>query len=123
MHKLVNVSTGAKGEASAVLIRAAEVEAGLAIVRRRRGGRATGAQLCAGPGKVGQALALARRSSGEDLCAAGGLELWLGKLQPPLLDGPRVGIEFASTLDRKRPWRFANADSEAVSHPKGLRLR
>jgi DNA-3-methyladenine glycosylase len=121
VHNLVNVSTGRVGEASAVLLRAAEVVGGEALVRRRRGGRPHSPDLCSGPGKLGQALGLHAGASGVDLCAEGGVELWLASPRAPLLCGPRVGIDFADLADRTRPWRFADANSRAVSQRRGLR--
>ena len=52
LHNMLNVVTGPSGEASAVLIRAAEPVDGLETVQARRGGR-TGPVLLTGPGKVG----------------------------------------------------------------------
>jgi DNA-3-methyladenine glycosylase len=120
VHNLVNVSCGPEGQASAVLIRSVLVRRGAQLVQTRRGGKALDELICAGPGKVGQALALDRHASGEDLCAPRGTELWLSSGAPPLLHGPRVGIDFADARDRKRRWRFAAADTGAISKPGAL---
>ena len=119
VHNMVNVSTGEAGSASAVLIRSAEVVGGGKFVVERRG-RPASPQLCAGPGKVGQALGLSRHASGEDLCTRGGTQLWLSAETPALLHGERVGIDFAQIADRKLRWRFALAGSAAVSHARAL---
>ncbi len=120
MHWMLNVVTGPEGTAAAVLIRGAEVVAGLeTVLSRRKTGKAT-PQPCTGPGKVAQALGLDRTFDGHDLLAPGGLEL---RPAPPLaqmLAGPRLGIGFASLDDQARRWRFADADSRAVLLRKAL---
>jgi DNA-3-methyladenine glycosylase len=114
MHWMLNAVTGPEGEASAVLIRGAEVVAGLeTVLGRRRAVRAT-PLLCAGPGKVAQALALDKAFDGHDLLAAGGLELHPGTAPARMLAGPRLGIAFATAADQARPWRFADGASAAV---------
>lgn len=120
MHWMLNVVTGPEGEAAAVLIRSAEVCAGEAeVLVRRRTERLTPG-LLSGPGKVAQALGLDPSLNGHDLLASGGLELRPGRPPARVLAGPRVGIGFASPEDQARPWRFADGDSLAVSHRKGL---
>ena len=54
VHHLLNLVTGADGEAAAVLVRACEPLTGLPTIRRRRGGR-KGPALLTGPGKLNQA--------------------------------------------------------------------
>ena len=120
MHWMLNVVTGPESEASAVLIRGAEVVAGLETVLQRRKAAKPTPQLCAGPGKVAQALGLDRAFDGHDLLAPGGLELRPGTPPAGLLAGPRLGIAFATAADQARPWRFADADSRAVLQPKAL---
>jgi DNA-3-methyladenine glycosylase len=120
MHWMLNVVTGPAGQASAVLIRGAEVEAGLeTVLARRKAARAT-PLLCAGPGKVAQALGLDGGFQGHDLLSPGGLEWRPGEPPAALLAGPRLGIAFASPGDQARPWRFADATSSAVLQRKAL---
>lgn len=114
MHWMLNVTTGPEGHPSAVLIRGAEVVSGLdTVLRRRKAARAT-PQLCAGPGKVAQALGLDKAFDGHDLLAPGGLELLPAAPPKRVAAGPRLGIGFASSEDQTRPWRFADGDSSAV---------
>jgi len=120
VHWMLNVVTGPEGEASAVLIRGAEVVTGLDTVLQRRKIAKLTPQLCAGPGKVAQALGLDRAFTGHDLLAPGGLELRPGTPPAGILAGPRLGIAFATPEDQARPWRFADADSRAVLQPKAL---
>jgi DNA-3-methyladenine glycosylase len=120
MHWLLNVVTGPEGEAAAVLIRGAEVVAGLdTALARRKALRATPG-LCAGPAKVAQALGLDGAFDGHDLLAPSGLELRPGTPPSRLLAGPRLGIGFASPADQARPWSFADAASGAVLRPREL---
>lgn len=118
MHWMLNVVTGPAEQASAVLIRGAEVVAGLDAVLTRRKVAKPSAQLCAGPGKVAQALGLDRAFDGHDLLRPGGLQLRPAPTPSVILRGPRVGIDFASEADRLRPWRFILAGSPAVSRPR-----
>lgn len=120
LHQMLNVVTGADGVAAAVLIRACEVEGGLATVRARRNGK-DGPVLLTGPGKVGQALALDTSWSGHSLHRAGGLTLHAGRPAADVLVGPRVGIDFASPEHRALPWRFAMAGTRWITQPKTLR--
>ena len=120
VHWMLNVVTGPEGEATAVLIRGAEVVAGLELVLQRRKAAKATPLLCAGPGKVAQALGLDKTFDGHDLLAPGGLEL---RESPPvqrILAGPRLGIGFAMPEDQIRPWRFADGDSHAVLQRKAL---
>ena len=115
---MLNVVTGPEASASAVLIRSAEVVAGLETVLARRAVAKAGPQLCAGPGKVAQALGLDRTHDGRLLLSARGFRLREGAPPARLLAGPRVGIGFAEAADRLRPWRFAEAGQAAVSRPR-----
>ena len=120
MHWMLNVVTGPAGVATAVLIRGAEVVAGLdTVLGRRKAAKAT-PQLCAGPGKVAQALGLDGTFDGQDLLAPGGLELREGPPPLRIKAGPRLGIAFATDEDQVRPWRFADGDSRAVLSRKSL---
>jgi DNA-3-methyladenine glycosylase len=120
MHWMLNVVTGPEGGASAVLIRGAEVVAGLdTVLARRNAARAT-PLLCAGPGKVAQALGLDKTFDGHDLLSPGGLELRPGAPPASLLAGPRLGIAFATPEDQARPWRFADGGSSAVLKKREL---
>lgn len=94
---------------SAVLIRALEPTCGLDLMRERRG---TGniRLLCAGPGRLCQALAIDRAHDGASLLG-GPFRLSAGKGKVRLAVGTRVGISKAAD----RPWRFGLAGSPFVS--------
>ena len=119
IHQMLNIVTNVEGEGAAVLIRAAEPVQGTEVVIQRRGGR-TGSQLLAGPGRVGQALAVDGRFSRHAVYEEGGLEIRSAPASTSLLAGPRVGIGYADPRDIEAPWRFADADSPYVSHRRTL---
>jgi DNA-3-methyladenine glycosylase len=120
MHHLLNLVTGRRGEAAAVLIRACEVIAGSEVVARRRAGQ-IGPSALAGPGRVGAALGLDPTWSHHPVYRRGGLEVRYGDRPVAIVRGPRVGIGYADLRDRAAPWRLAEAGSRWVSHRRGLR--
>jgi len=120
VHWMLNVVSGPAAEASAVLIRGAAVVTGLEAVRCRRGGAPAGPLLCAGPGKIAQALSLDGTLEGHDLLSPGGLELRPGPAVGQIFAGPRLGIGFASPADQALPWRFADGESPAVLKRRAL---
>jgi DNA-3-methyladenine glycosylase len=120
VHYLLNLVTGAEGEASAVLVRSCEPVAGVDRVRRRRGG-AQGPGLLAGPGKVAAALGLDLSWNCHPLYQAGGLEVRGAQPVRDVMTGPRVGVGYARPEHRDAPWRFAVAGTRWVSHPRDLR--
>ena len=114
MHRCFNVVTASAGEPQAVLIRALEPVEGLALMASRRG-TADPLQLCSGPGKLCQALAIGKDQYGLDLF---GSELYLAEYRdfPPeeILVSPRVNVDYALGY-RDRLWRFFVKDSPFVS--------
>ncbi len=120
IHSLLNAVCEPEGVGAAVLIRALQPLAGVALMagRRRAGPRGPlrEADLCSGPGKLGQALGVALADNGASL-VEGPLTIeprsaaWL---QPQLVAGPRVGITRAAEL----PWRFCVAGNPHVSRPR-----
>lgn len=113
IHSLFNVVAEPEGEAAAVLVRALEPTEGLEAMRARRGGRPD-RELCSGPGKLTEALAIGLGDNGADLsddpfALLGPEPGWEGEI----LTGPRVGI----TKAVDRPWRFGLADSPYISRP------
>jgi DNA-3-methyladenine glycosylase len=113
--------TGPDGEASAVLLRAAEPVAGIDLMRARRGRpREPASRLAAGPGRLGVALGIDRSFSGADLrrgplrVVEGG-HLLGGAASPPLAVGPRIGVAYAGEPWVSLPWRFRIAGHPSVS--------
>lgn len=115
MHFCMNVVTGADGEGSAVLLRAAEPTEGLPEMFRRRG-IGDPRLLCAGPARLCQAFGVARELNGTDLVRGGELHIDPGTPIPDdeVLAGPRVGIRSATD----RLWRYSLMGSPYVSRPQ-----
>lgn len=109
IHWCVNFVCEAEGVADAVLIRALEPTHGLETMRRRRGVE-NDRLLCAGPGRLCQALAITRAHDGLRLDRAP-FRLDARTQAPELLRGPRVGITRAVEL----PWRYGLAGSRYLS--------
>lgn len=109
LHWCLNVVCGEPG--SAVLIRAIEPLAGIDAMRRRRGLDRAEA-LCAGPGRLTEALGVTRLHDARPLDEP---PFALGERAAPvaLLAGPRIGISRA--VDQ--PWRFGLAGSRFLSRP------
>ncbi len=82
MHSMCNVSCWKEGHPAAVLIRALEPLAGLDAMRRNRPGFERDRDLCNGPGKLCQALAIDRSLNGLDLTRDTRLRLAQGHTRP-----------------------------------------
>jgi DNA-3-methyladenine glycosylase len=115
IHWCVNVACEPEGTGAAVLLRALEPTHGLDEMRSRRGGVAD-ALLCAGPGRLTQALEITRASDG------------LSIVEPPfaleprsvpvdIVATPRIGITKAADL----PWRYLIRGSRWASGPRPAR--
>jgi DNA-3-methyladenine glycosylase len=110
VHWMLNIVCGAgEGAGEAVLIRALEPTAGLELMRERRNREAI-LELCRGPGRLGQALAIGPELDGEPI-GGGRIELRVGPAPGPVVQTPRIGISRA----RELPWRFALEGSPYVS--------
>jgi len=110
IHWCLNAVCGPE-PGSAVLIRALEPTAGLEVMRERRG-VAEVRQLCSGPGKLCQALAVTREHDGLALDAPP-FAMAPPKARTELVVGPRIGITKAVEL----PWRFGLKGSKFLSRP------
>ena len=113
MYFCANVVCGPQGQASAVLLRAGEVVAGIDVARLRRPAARADKDLAAGPGKLMQVLALDRTANATSLVDGTGP----ATLAPPaeetgeILAGPRVGVTAAHDV----PWRFWISGDPTVS--------
>jgi DNA-3-methyladenine glycosylase len=120
IHALLNAVTSVEGEGAAVLIRALEPLEGIDLMRERRGlERVT--DLCSGPGKLTQALAIGLELNETSLLGDGPIEI-LPRVgaAPRIVAGERIGITRAVEL----PWRFTDADARRfVSAPRPPELR
>jgi DNA-3-methyladenine glycosylase len=111
IHWCLNFVCEPKGSASAVLIRAIEPTAGLAVMRRRRG-LADVRLLCSGPGRLCEALGVTRKHNGFALDAPP-FELFAREGAVEVVTGPRIGITKAVS----KPWRYGEKGSRYLSKP------
>ncbi len=120
MHWCANVVTGVPGEASAVLLRAGEVVAGVDLARERRPAERSVARLASGPARLASVLgwgagAAARAALGGDLCRPDGpavIRMPDSDLPPAAIStGPRVGVAAAA----EEPLRFWITGDPTVS--------
>ena len=109
VHWCLNLVCGPEGSAEAALVRALEPLAGLDRMRERRGLDAE-RLLCAGPGRLCQALGVTGIHDGLPLdCPP--FELRAAGEAVEVVSGRRVGITRAAEL----PWRYGLAGSPFLS--------
>ena len=111
IHWCANVVCEADGSASAVLLRAVEPTAGLGLMRRRRGMHDL-RLLCAGPGRLCEALGITHAYNGIALDRPP-IALYARTVEPEIVAGPRIGI----TKAVERPWRYGLKGSKFLSKP------
>ena len=114
IHAMLNAVCEPEGVAAAVLIRALEPTSGIESMRLRRG-LASGAsvkELCSGPGKLCQALAVTGAHTGA-LYDQPPFALFAAESALDLAVGPRIGLTKAVDT----PWRFGAAGSRFLSRP------
>jgi DNA-3-methyladenine glycosylase len=115
MHWCLNFVCREEGHGAGVLIRAIEPLAGIDRMCARRGVDDL-RQLCSGPGKLGQALAITRAFNGLSLHAPPfALEAATGSASASIevVAGPRIGISKA----QETVWRFGLKGSRFLSKP------
>jgi DNA-3-methyladenine glycosylase len=111
IHWCLNFVCGDHGHGAGVLIRALEPLAGQDLMRQRR--RLQDSRLlCAGPGRLCQALAITGEHNGMRLDAPP-FQLNAPAAAVSVVSGPRIGISKAVDV----PWRFGLAGSPFVSRP------
>ncbi|MDQ6622987.1 MAG: DNA-3-methyladenine glycosylase [Verrucomicrobiota bacterium] len=116
VHWMLNVLVKGAPRTGLILVRALEPRLGLATMRVRRGVESV-RQLCSGPGKLTQALAITMRDHERDLCADGAHGFAAGENEvAEVVADPRIGISRAAEL----PWRFTLRGSPFVSRPVKL---
>jgi DNA-3-methyladenine glycosylase len=108
-HRLLNVVCEPEGVGSAVLIRALRPVEGEELMARRRG-RAR--DLCNGPGRLTQALAIGLDYDGQDL-TSGDLTISNGARPDGIIETTRIGITRGTDL----PWRYVVEGDRNVSVP------
>jgi DNA-3-methyladenine glycosylase len=125
LHHCLNIVSGRRGSGEAVLIRAIRPEEGLAAMASRRGRGVRPRDLCRGPGRLCEAMAIDRSIDGAALGRPAGL--WIES--PPgghgtgrVVATPRIGLGEVGAWKARR-WRFVLAGPEErpwVSGPSRL---
>lgn len=111
VHWCLNFVCEPQGSASAVLIRALAPTQGLPAMRRRRG-VANERLLCAGPGRLCQALGITGAQYGLALDAPP-FEIRARTQDVDVAIGPRIGL----TKAVEQPWRYGLKGSRFLSKP------
>lgn len=114
IHALLNAVCEPVGVGAAVLIRALEPLVGIELMHARRGS-AREHELCSGPGKLTQALAIELSMNASSL-RDGPVTIGPRTAEmehPHVVASPRIGISKAVEL----PWRFSAAGNPYVSRP------
>ncbi len=111
IHWCFNFVCGEENHGSAVLIRAIEPTTGIETMKERRN-MSDIRLLCAGPGRVSQALGITDRENGLLLSSAECI-LLPRNIPVDIVAGPRIGITKAADV----PWRFGLAGSRFLSRP------
>jgi DNA-3-methyladenine glycosylase len=111
IHWCLNFVCREAGHGAGVLIRAMEPLKGIATMKIRRGVDDE-RLLCAGPGRLCQALGITRDHDGLRLDRAP-FELIAPDKHVRSISGPRIGISKAIDV----PWRFGLAGSTCLSRP------
>ncbi|PUA98034.1 DNA-3-methyladenine glycosylase [Acidovorax sp. 107] len=114
LHWCINTVCREAGHGAGVLLRALEPTHGLDVMRARRGGMQDARLLCAGPGRLAQALGIDASFNHLPLNAPP-----FALLEPapehrraqPVVAGPRIGISKAVNM----PWRFGLQGSRYLS--------
>lgn len=117
MHHCANVVAGKRDVPVAVLIRALEPHEGIDTMFGRRRAARRPTDLCSGPAKLCQALAITREHDGTDLLAGRiTIEPARARRLPAsrIAEGPRIGIDYAEEW-RDEPLRFWIRDNAHVS--------
>jgi DNA-3-methyladenine glycosylase len=114
IHALLNAVAESEGIGAGVLIRALEPSQGIELMRARRRQQRL-ENLCSGPGKLSQALAIGLEHNGTDLLAgpiviSDRADNWC---HVDVAADRRIGITKAIEL----PWRFCAKGSRFLSRP------
>ena len=115
-HWCMNVVCGPGEQAHAVLLRAAAPLNGIDVMRARRPAARRDRELCAGPGRLGQAFAVDRAFDGTSL-GRGPVRLLDDGTPPPVRPGVSTRIGLAAGKGEDLPYRFYVRNDPNVSRP------
>ena len=117
MYWCFNISS--RGEGAAVLVRALEPLGGMASMKKRRKKMKKETDLCNGPAKLCQAMAIDKACDKLDLVLS--KELWVkhpqndGEVEEGVVTSGRVGVDHAGQEWASKPLRFYFRDNRFVS--------
>jgi len=113
MHVCANIVCSPEGQASAVLLRAGEIVAGVEYARSNRGEQVTNRDLARGPARLTKAMGIPLSDDGADLMGA----VYTLELVDQVQDvgtSVRTGVSGPGGL-AEYPWRFFIPDDPTVS--------
>lgn len=116
MHWCANAVCEPEGTGTAVLLRALSPLAGLDTMKQRRPKARRPLDLCSGPAKLCQALAIDGAFDGADLIGGVDVQIVDDGVAPParLTPTTRIGL----TKGTEHPWRWFVPDDPNVSRPR-----
>ncbi len=124
MHHCMNVVAGTKDEPVAVLLRALEPDEGLSVMQGRRRKKKESLRetdLCSGPAKLCQALAIDRELDGVDLVTSKAVLIEgttdCDPARTTITTSPRIGVAYAGEW-AKKPLRFFFQNNPHVSRSR-----
>lgn len=116
MHHCANVVAGRDGDPVAVLLRALAPQEGIPLMQRRRG---KNVDLCTGPARLCQALAIDRTLDGEDLVSGDEIFVEEGPVDvaaAKIARAPRVGVGYAGAWARRLLRYYVKGDPNVSRH-------
>lgn len=115
MYHCLNVVTSKEGCPEVVLLRALEPISGIEIMQQRRKTDKI-KNLCSGPGKLCQAMAINMSHYGADLCGGSKLYLTEGEYvnAANIAATQRINIDYAG-IAKDYPWRYIIKGNEFIS--------
>ncbi len=125
MHWCANLVCSPDGDASAVLLRAGEVVAGVELARSRRPAARVDRDRARGPARLASALGLGQSDDGADACADDPVVVRHGRPPVPasVRTGPRVGVAGLGGDAVTHPWRFWVEGDPSVSTYRSAKPR
>ncbi len=117
MHWCANAVCGPPDQGWAVLLRALEPLSGLEEMRNARGHALRDRDLASGPGKLCQAMGIAKAQDGADLVERD-RGIWIASDGTPPPEAPSIGPRIGIRLATEKPWRWYVAGNPHVSKPR-----
>lgn len=114
MHWCANAVCGPEGQGWGVLLRALEPLAGLEEMRKARNNPIRDRDLASGPGKLSQAMGIAKALDGADLVEPD-RGIWIASDGMPPPDTPAVDARIGIRVAMEKPWRWYVAGNPNVS--------